>query len=1015
LGNHAKIGLLALLGSLAACAQSQPPATPVNDAGASIDLSVPDDLPGPDLSAPDLAGCGDCDDKVACTIDKCMPGTTTCLHEIDHTQCADGELCTATGCVKAGTTKVCTACSGDGDCSADEVCGAVPFGDGGVPSGDGGAGSLCLPVCTSGGGCPKGFTCDTSAPKPRCLPNSGACCLDIDGDQYGIGVGCQGPDCNDSDPESHPGHAEVCDGKDNDCNGATDDGYLCGAPGCAALGTTGSYAGTPIGECKAGACTTPGAVSCGKYTCMAVSTPVAGSACRFACLGNDDTACIDDSYCDATGCVPRMPDGTPCGRDRMCVSGHCQNGFCCGSGDCCSTASTCPASYATAPVCDAPATACQGHRYDKTCTASVCGSQYATDDSACGVTTSINCGNYPSQACNATADQAPLACPTTCATDRDCVASAYCNGTTCMPRVSDGGGCGGSNECLIGRSCLNGHCCSATTGACCAVPSDCPASYAAPASCDVMLQQCQGHRVDKTCVASVCGSQNTPDDSACGSSITLACVGFLDQACTGAQNQNPLACPTTCVNDAGCVSTSWCMGAPSGTCVARQPPGGACTGSNQCQAGLNCLNGFCCNAASGACCSVAANCPASYAGPAVCDTPSTSCQGHRVDKVCVSSVCGSANTPDDTACGASITISCGFYPGQACNGGLNQSPLSCPTSCAGDTNCAATAYCSGGVCVARHPDGGGCTAGNQCLAGSSCLNAHCCSASTGACCGVAADCPASYGAAAVCDTPLTSCQGHRVDKTCTNFICGSQTQADDSSCGSSISLSCGTYNPVACSGSATQSALSCPTSCTADTQCVMPANHCYGGQCVAWREQGQTCSVSAQCRTGFCVSGICCNTACNATTCDACSTGTCNPFTDPAEDGNQCLSALPEIGNRDTFDQTVQAYIQSSTDTSDWWQFYAVDHANSCAGVIDVYLDSPSGTDYDIYLYYAGTAGACSGTQIGSSILGAGLQDHINFAESCTVDDSGWYFVEVRRYASFSCTAPYTLRVAAAL
>ncbi|MDC0716577.1 S8 family serine peptidase [Nannocystis bainbridge] len=43
-------------------------------------------------------------------------------------------------------------------------------------------------------------------------------CVDVDGDKH-FAVDCGGDDCDDADPNSHPGAAEVCDGRDNDCDG----------------------------------------------------------------------------------------------------------------------------------------------------------------------------------------------------------------------------------------------------------------------------------------------------------------------------------------------------------------------------------------------------------------------------------------------------------------------------------------------------------------------------------------------------------------------------------------------------------------------------------------------------------------------------------------------------------------------------------------------------------------------------------------------------------------------------
>ena len=52
-------------------------------------------------------------------------------------------------------------------------------------------------------------------------------CSDADGDSFGLGPGCVGPDCHDGDPTINPAASERCDGVDNNCDGAHDDGCPC--------------------------------------------------------------------------------------------------------------------------------------------------------------------------------------------------------------------------------------------------------------------------------------------------------------------------------------------------------------------------------------------------------------------------------------------------------------------------------------------------------------------------------------------------------------------------------------------------------------------------------------------------------------------------------------------------------------------------------------------------------------------------------------------------------------------
>ena len=210
------------------------------------------------------SGCtsaGQCDDGIACTSDYCVGGS--CTHAPGAAACPAGQYCdAATGC---------------------------------VPS----------PACATTAQCEQQFSSDACKVNIACDAASATCTFDVldkDADNHPPIV-CGGDDCDDSDAARHPGQAETCDGKDNDCNGSIDDGATCsGNASCQCGGSCIDLTNDPAhcGACN-NACPTGG--SCVSSAC---SCPSGTTDCGSVCANTQTSS----EHCGA--CNNKCPSGSSC-------------------------------------------------------------------------------------------------------------------------------------------------------------------------------------------------------------------------------------------------------------------------------------------------------------------------------------------------------------------------------------------------------------------------------------------------------------------------------------------------------------------------------------------------------------------------------------------------------------------------------------------------------------------------------------------------------------------------------
>ncbi len=749
-------------------------------------------------------------------------------------------------------------------------------------------GLTALPSCSKGGAPGGAIDADIDdAATPHADAGPDAQTGGAFGDPCQLALDCQGGlACYRPDPNL-PGHCT------NFCSGDCPEGYECRT---VPLGSTvEATICVPAEETFCDACQTNS--DCGDSSDLCIQL-TAGRFCSIDCKA-DPTVCPVGFNCvnlanigdgNAWQCMPA--NGICCVDADHDGRGH---GDGCAAGDCDDAN---PAVYDDATeICDGFDNDCHGgvdvSPHD--CALAACSlgafgyferpADVCSGAGGCVLQDALQCGLYTCDGGGELGDRCALACDVE--NDGKCVPTAHCDASLCLADLDNGQISNEDSDCKSNHS-QNGFCCG--SGDCCAASQDCPTFGISAPICEDTAT-CQGSRGQAICSNNECGAQNgVPDDTACDASVVADECGFYRAIhCTGAANQTPPSCPTSCTANGDCDANAYCDPL-SDTCRGDLDNGQSCPqGSPSCQSG-HCQNGFCCN--EGDCCATEGDCPASYSTAPTCDTP-TACQGTADIAQCSSSRCvTSLNVPDDSACGTGVVANpCGPYLPIRCTGGTSQDAPECPTSCTSSTQCDANAYCNpAGACVPDEPDGSACHASGDCQ-GDHCQNGFCCA--SGDCCATGSDC-GGYRQAAVCNSQ-TSCQGSRVDGVCSgSFQCSGQTVQDDSACAGLQSNDCGPYPALSCTSAPTQMADQanlCPMTCLGDGQCDVSA-HCSGGLCVPDQGPGGFCHETNECGGSLqCVDNVCCSSSCTGS-CEACDVpgheGSCTAIADGQDPDAEC-------------------------------------------------------------------------------------------------------------------------------
>ncbi len=667
----------------------------------------------------------------------------------------------------AGPRGLCDPCGASADCS-DPMASCVGLGN---PAGA--HGWFCQAPCAEDGTCPAGAHCESRSTTEgevilSCVPDSQQCACSAATAQAGWNTPCFIPSLSDEGLvvgkcagqwtcaaggcSAQPPAKEVCNGKDDDCDGQTDEEPA--GSGAAPLCDDGDPC-TLQESCAQGQCTAGVSAGCtcqqdgdcagkdvclGQWFCNKASLPwqcEVKPQTQPDCSGLPTAACTQAKCDPSKGCVVVAKpagsacdaDGDPCTAADSCAKGSCLAG----------TAVTCddgnPCTYdgcgkagcshvTTTGACD-DGNACTAKDVCKkgACvgTASGCSDGNPCTSDFCDPKTG-QCSGLPGNDSGSCDDADPCTAGDSCKAGAcqggaavGCDDSNPCTQDLCQPgkgcsHAPSSGSCDDSNPCTQGDTCAQGECKGGPSQCGCQKQADCDAQQAADPCLGAMICNlvanppacvpkpgaaalCQGGGPCEVaqCKQGKCSLQPKADGASCddGSPCTTA-----DACKAGSCGGKGLSC------DDGnpCTADSCSTAAGSAQCL-HSAQAGPCSDGVACTSGDSCVSGKCApgpakDCSDGSACTV----DSCVATTGACAHDAAPLQG----KVCGTGqgVCGPATCSSGT-CTLQLTSAC------------DDGNLCTDDSCVSDVGCV------------HKPNAIGCDDGNPCTAGDVCGSGKC--------------------------------------------------------------------------------------------------------------------------------------------------------------------------------------------------------------------------------------------------------------------------------------------------